>query len=78
MNNKKWQQRFLMIDALLAIVIISGALVAIITMFIQATKAAHCSAQYTKASNLAYQQMELLKIQKQPSLKMQRSVLLKN
>lgn len=61
MNNKKWQQGFLMIDALLAIVIISGALVAIITMFIQATKATHCSAQYTKASNLAYQQMELLK-----------------
>lgn len=61
MHNRKWQQGFLMIDALIAIVIITVALVAIIGMFIQSTKATQCSAEYTIASNLAQQQMEHLK-----------------
>lgn len=69
MSNKQWQQGFLMVDALLAVFIISGALVAIISMFIQATHITHCSAQYTKASNLASQQMELLKKTKSTVIK---------
>lgn len=61
MHKQKWQQGFLMIDALIAIVVITIALVAIIGMFIQSTKATQCSAEYTIASNLAQQQMERLK-----------------
>lgn len=61
MNTPKWQQGFLMIDILLAVVIISVALVAILSMFIQSTKATHCSAKYTMATHLAQEQMELFK-----------------
>ncbi len=61
MNTPKGQQGFLMVDILLAVVIISVALVAILSMFIQSTKATHCSAGYTMASHLAQEQMELLK-----------------
>ena len=61
MNKGKWQQGFLMIDALLGIVIISVALVGIMSMFSQSTKATRCSAGYTTASHLGQAQMELLK-----------------
>ena len=55
------QNGFLMIEALIAVVIISVALVAIGSMFIQSTRANTSSVEITTATALAQKQMELLK-----------------
>ena len=55
------QNGFLMIEALIAVVIISVALGAIGIMFIQSTRANTSSVEITTATALAQKQMELLK-----------------
>ena len=55
------QKGFLLIEVLVAIVIISVALVAIGGMFIQATRANSQAGQITTATNLAQEQLDLLK-----------------
>ena len=57
----KSQQGFLMVEVLIAIVIISIALVAAAGMFIQSTKNNTAADEYTVAVSLAQKQMELLK-----------------
>ncbi|SMD06419.1 type IV pilus modification PilV family protein [Sporomusa malonica] len=61
MQNIRCQKGFLMVDILVAIVIISVAIVAIGGLFIQVNKSATTSADYTFAANLAQRQFELLK-----------------
>jgi len=61
MHKQRWQQGFLMIEVVVAIVIISMALLVIAGLFIQATSATRNSDNYTVAANLAQKQLELLK-----------------
>jgi len=58
---KNGQKGFLLIEVLVATVIISVALVALGGMFIQATRANSQASQITTATNLAQEQLDLLK-----------------
>jgi len=60
-NKMRRQQGFLLVDILLAVFIISTALLAIASFYIQSTQATVRSNQYTVATNLAQRQLELLK-----------------
>ena len=62
---RQQEKGFLMIEVVIAIVIISIALVAAGGMFIQATRANTSASQYTAATALAQEQLERLK--QQPS-----------
>ena len=55
------QKGFLLVEVIVATVIISVALVAMIGMFISSTIANRSAADYTVATNLAQQQLEVLK-----------------
>lgn len=57
------QNGFLMVEVLLAILVISIALTAATSMFIQSTKANVAGSEITNATALAQKQIELLKIQ---------------
>lgn len=57
------QTGFMLVEVLLAIVIISVALVAISSMFSKAIQADAVAKDYTAVANLAQKQLELLKIQ---------------
>jgi len=59
--DKNRQKGFLLIEVLVAIVIITVALVPIAGMFIQSTQATRNASQFTVATNLAQEQLELLK-----------------
>jgi Tfp pilus assembly protein PilV len=59
------QQGFLLIEVLLAIVIISTALIAIGGLFLHTGKSASTSTEYTTAANLALKQFEYLKLRQQ-------------
>lgn len=61
MHEQRWEQGFLMIDVLLAVVIVSVALLGVSGMFIQSTRATQSAADYTQVANLAQMQMEWLK-----------------
>lgn len=51
-----------MAELVLAMMIIGIALIAVAGMFIQSTRATSSAADYTKATNLAQKQLELLKL----------------
>ena len=59
------QRGFMLIETLVAIVIISVALIAIGGLFLQAGKSAGASTEYTTAANLAQKQFEYLKHRQQ-------------
>ncbi|QDR80339.1 type IV pilus modification PilV family protein [Sporomusa termitida] len=59
------QRGFMLIEVLVAIVIISVALIAIGGLFLQAGKSAGASTEYTTAANLAQKQFEYLKLRQQ-------------
>lgn len=56
------QRGFLLVEALIAIVVITVALVAIQGMFIQSLQATASAANYTVAAGLVQEQMEQMKI----------------
>lgn len=58
----KSQRGFLLVEALIAIVVITVALVAIQGMFIQSLQATASAANYTVAAGLVQEQMEQMKI----------------
>ncbi|MDD4600414.1 MAG: hypothetical protein PHQ46_05090 [Negativicutes bacterium] len=63
MNKTLSQQNgFLMLEIVLAVLIISIALVASLGMFINSTKANANAAEYTLAATLAQKQLEMLKL----------------
>lgn len=64
MAGYKSQKGFLMIEVVIAIVIISLALVAAATMFVQSSRANSAANDYTTATSLAQKQIELLKSHK--------------
>jgi Tfp pilus assembly protein PilV len=55
------QQGFLLIEVLVAIVLITVAVVPIVGMFIQSTRANSNASQITAATNLSQEQLDLLK-----------------
>lgn len=57
----KRQQGYLYVDAVIAVCILSLALLAVSGMFVNATKLSSSANHYTAATNIARQQMELLK-----------------
>jgi Tfp pilus assembly protein PilV len=57
----KRQQGYLYMDAVIAIFVLTVALLAITGMFVYATKLNSSASHYTAATNMARQQMELLK-----------------
>ena len=62
-NGLRKQKGFLMVEVLLAILIISIALTAATSMFIQSTKSSVSGNEITNATALAQKQIELLKTQ---------------
>ena len=58
---RKRQHGYLYMDALIAMFIVSVALIAITGMFVYSTKLSASANHYTAATNIARQQMELLK-----------------
>lgn len=60
LKNKKG---FIMVEATIAVIVISLVMVAIAAMFVQSQKANKNSAEYVFATNLAQTQLELLKVQ---------------
>lgn len=65
MQSLRSQQGYLLIEILLAIIIISIALMTIGGLFLQSGKSANTSTEYTTAANLAQKQFELLKVRQQ-------------
>lgn len=57
----KKQQGYLYIDAVVAVFIVGVSLVAIAGIFMQSSQASARAVRYTAATNIAQQQMELLK-----------------
>ena len=63
MYNIRGQRGFLLVDLMVAVSIISIALLAIAASYTQSTKTTVSSTQYTFATNLAQRQLELLENQ---------------
>ena len=63
MENFKHQKGFLMVEVLIAIVVISVALVSVPLMFMQSTKASSAGVEISTATTLAQKQIEMLKSQ---------------
>lgn len=62
MNLVKSQAGFLLVEALVAMIIITVALVGILGMFTQSLRATKNAADYTTATSLVQEQMEQMKI----------------